>query len=159
MTLLPDSEHFSGSGRDKSSPRARRDLTLAWISVALVPVAIGVGRAASTAFLDSQGYNKYESEPPGLGLLAFVLLALIVLIPVTAAGWFGLRASREGRRSGLTAASLAMAVGGGLVLLGLPLYVSRLVGWPVALGCEAILIVIVVTIVNSRGHPRPPKQP
>ena len=41
----------------EASPRSRRNLILAWVSAALVPVAMLVGRAASIAFLASHGYE------------------------------------------------------------------------------------------------------
>ena len=81
---------------NESSPRSQRNLILAWVSAALVPVAVLVGRAASIAFLAAHGYDVDEEEPPGLGLEAFLLLAVIVLVPVAAAAWFGLH-SASGR--------------------------------------------------------------
>ncbi len=160
MALLPESEHFRGPGEPKASPRARRDLVLAWIAVAVVPVAIFVGRAASTAFLSAQGYTtSSEPEPPGLGLVAFVLLALIVLVPVAGAWWLGFRAYREGQPSGRTAALLALAVGGGVVIVGLPIFISRIIGWPAVLACGAFMVAVGVMIGNGRHRRHPPDDP
>ena len=160
MTLLPGSEPVSGPAGHRASPKARRDLILAWIAVALVPVAILVGRAASTAFLGAQGYStSSEPEPPGLGLVAFVFLALIVVIPVAAAWWFGSRAYRGGRASGRTAALLALAVGGGVVLIGLPIFLSRIIGWPAVVACGAFIVGVGVVIGNGRHHRHPPDDP
>lgn len=130
--------------------RGRRAVVLAWVSALCVPVAIGVGRFAATRFVSSQGYSTSESEPPGLGLVSFLLLALIVLVPVVTAVWFGVRSSRAGHPSGAIAAWLAALVGGGLVLLGLPLYLSRLIGWPAVLACGAGIAVIVAVVVRAR---------
>jgi len=160
MTLLPEFEHLSGPGQHKASPRARWDLTLAWTAVALVPVAIFVGRAASTTFLGAQGYTtSSEPEPPGLGLVAFVFMALIVLIPVAAAWWLGFRAYRGGHASGRTAALFALAVGGGVVLLGLPIFLSRIIGWPAVLACGPLMAAVGVLIGNRRHHRHPPEDP
>lgn len=134
-------------------------LVVAWVSVALVPVSVIVGRVASTAFLEAQGYPPSSTtEPPGLGLASFGIFALPVLVPTVSAVWFGLAAAHAGRRSGLAAASLAGVIGGGLVLLGLPLYLSRLIGWPVVLGIGVVLAAVVGALAarsrrRARGMP------
>ena len=130
-------------------------LTVAWVSAALVPVAIIAGRAASIAFLDARGYPQPETEPPGLGLVAFGLIALIVLVPTISAVWFGLAASRAGRPSGVGAASVAGVIGGGLVLLGLPLFLSRVIGWPLVLVIGAALGAAVAAVVAGRRRRSP----
>ena len=123
---------------------ARLRLVAAWFSLALVPVAIGMGRAASSAFLDSRGYPQpVSTEPPGLGLVSFGLFATIVLVPTIGAVWFGLSAARKGRRSGRTAAAIAGLIGGGLVALGLPLFLSRLIGWPLVLVIGGVLVAVI----------------
>lgn len=143
----------SGPHVDKASSVPRRNLVLAWLSTALVLVAIPVGRAASVAFLEARGYDvTTETEPPGLGLVSFLLLALIVLVPTAAAVWFGFRASSEGQRSGRTAAVVAIVVGGGLVLLGLPLFLSRLLGWPLVLACGGVIAALIMAIRRRRGE-------
>jgi len=109
-----------------------------------------VGRAASIAFLSSQGYEVDEAEPPGLGLVSFLLLSAIVLVPVAAAAWFGFPAARGGHRSNMTAAVLAALIGGGLVPLGLPLFLSRLVGWPVVLLIGAAIAGVVAALSARR---------
>ena len=136
--------------------RATLQLAVAWLSAVVVPVAIIAGRAASVAFLDAQGYPQSVTEPPGLGLAAFGVIALIVLVPTSSAIWFGLTAFRAGRRSGLVAASVAGVIGGGLVLLGLPLFLSRLVGWPLVLVIGAALAAAVGAVV-ARSRRRSPR--
>jgi hypothetical protein len=110
---------------------------------------------ADNAFLSAQGYAVDEQEPPGVGLAGFGFLALIVAIPVLSAAWFGLRASRAGQSSGTTAALLALTVGGGLVLAGFPVYLARILGWPVVLAWGGVLLVAVVTLWRQ-GHQWPP---
>jgi hypothetical protein len=144
---------------DEPSPRSGRNLIFAWVAAALVVVSIFVGRAAGTAFLSSQGYSTNDTEPPGLGLVSFIILSMIVLVPVTAAVWFGLQASRGGRRTGNAAALFAFTVGGALIVFGLPLFLSRLVGWPVVLGCAALAIAVGFAIVSSRSHRSTPRAP
>ena len=127
---------------------------MAWVAAAFVPVAIPLGRAAGIAFLSARGYEVDEAEPPGLGLVSFLLLAAIVLVPVVAAVWFGVQAARDGHRSGMTAAVLAVLIGGSLVLLGLPLFLSRVVGWPVVVLVGAA-VGGVVAAVAARRRRRP----
>jgi hypothetical protein len=133
---------------------SRRDLAAAWVSVGAVPAAIVAGRAASIAFLDARGYPPPLSEPPGLGLAAFGLLASIVLVPTISGIWFGLAAARAGRPSGTVAALLAGTIGGGLVALGLPLFLSRIVGWPavILIGAALAGLVAVVAVGSGRQH-------
>ena len=58
------------------------------------------GRWASIAFLDAFGYDAVEeTEPPGLGLLAFLVGVAVVLLPAAVALWSGLRAWHAGRGS------------------------------------------------------------
>lgn len=134
--------------------RANVMLAGAWASAALVPVGIVLGRAASNSFLDARGYPQpVSAEPPGIGLAAFTLLALIVLVPTVSAVWCGLEASRTGRRSGLGAASIAGVIGGGVVLLGLPLFLSRLIGWPLVIAIGAVLTAVAGVIVSRRRRP------
>jgi len=141
------------------------ELTVAWVSAVLVPVGIVVGRAASNAFLEARGYPQpVSSEPPGVGFAAFALLAVIVLIPTISAVCFGLHASRAGRRSGLGAASIGGVIGGGLVLFGLPLFLSRLIGWPLVVVIGAVLAaaagprVVPLPTAIARGPPSTPPQ-
>lgn len=116
----------------------------------MVPVAIVAGRAASIAFLDARGYPQSVSEPPGLGLAAFGLLVVIVLVPTITGIWFGVKAYRAGRPSGMVPALAAGMIGGGLVVLGLPLFLSRIVGWPVVVLIGAALALVVTVVVRTR---------
>jgi hypothetical protein len=131
------------------------DLVLAWLSAACVPVALLLGRAASIAFLSSRGYSTDESEPPGLGMVSFLILIAIVLVPVAASVWFGTRAARGGRPVGAVPAILAALAGGVLLALGLPLFLSGLVGWPVALLVDALLFGAIITALVLVGRRRP----
>lgn len=147
--MASDSESHGTTGHS-----AEVKIVVAWVCAALVPVGIVAGRAASNAFLDARGYPQpVSTEPPGLGLAAFTLLALIVLVPTVSAVWCGLDASRAGRRSGLAAASVAGVIGGGLVLLGLPLFLSRLIGWPLVIAIGAALTAVIGAIGFRRRRP------
>lgn len=138
-----------------STERSRRDLVVAWIATAAVPAAIALGVLADNAFVSWRGYEVDEQEPPGVGLAGFALLAVVVAVPVTVALWFGFRASHAGYPSGTTAALLSMIVGGGLVLAGLPVYLARLLGWPVVVAWGGVLAVA-AAMVWKRTHRWPP---
>jgi hypothetical protein len=142
-------EQSPSSSVEKAHSGSRRNLILAWTSTGLVIVAIFVGRAVSSGFLHSRGYASDEAEPPGLGFISFLLFALIVLVPTFAALWFGLRAYRGGLQSGLTAATVATVISGGLLLLGLPLFLSRLVGWPVVLALGLIVLFVLAIVFGG----------
>lgn len=128
-------------------------LATAWISLGVLVLALPVGRWASIAFLDAFGYDAVEeTEPPGLGLLAFLVGVAVVLPPASVALWSGLRAWHAGRGSAVVVvvgAGLAIA----LVLLGLPLYLSRLLGWPLVLALGAGLAAV-GWFARSRGWGR-----
>ncbi len=137
------------------------DLVLAWVSAACVPVAVLLGRAASIAFLSSRGYSTDESEPPGLGMVSFLILVAIVLVPAAASVWFGERAVRGGRQVGAVPAILAGLSVGVLVALGLPLFLSGLVGWPVAILVDVVVVGAALTalVLVGRRRPSPTVQP
>jgi hypothetical protein len=129
---------------DRDAQRAPdRTRSIAWVSLAAVAVAVPLGRWASSALVEWRGYDPVtETEPPGLGLLAYLLLAAIVLPPVTLAVVNGLKAWRRGHTDAVVVLGLAATVGV-VVGLGLPLFLSRIVGWPLA--------VVLVVAVGGAG--------
>jgi hypothetical protein len=127
---------------DGGTGRSSRMLATAWISMGVLVLALPFGRWLSIAFLEAFGYDAVEeSEPPGLGLLAFVVGVAVVLLPAAVALWSGLRAWRSGHGSAIVVAVLAGLVIA-LVLLGLPLYLSRLLGWPLVLALGVGLVAV-----------------
>lgn len=142
--MTTNHDHAARTGSDTAR------LVAAWACAGLVPVAVLAGRAASIAFLEWRGYPQSVSEPPGLGMVAFGLIAVIVLVPTIAAVVLGIGASRSGRPAGLGAAATAGVIGGGLVLLGLPLFLSRLIGWPIVLVVGALLAAGIAAVVVRR---------
>ncbi len=134
-------------------------LVAGWVSAALVLVALPLGWDAGAAVVAAQGYGVDEVEPPGVGLLGWSVFAAIVLLPVAAAGWFGHRAAQAGRRSGATAAMLALTVGGGLVVVGLAAHLSRVLGWPLALAGVGLVCGLALYALVLRRRHRPSAQP
>jgi len=110
----PSSSTPAGEGPGSSTP-----LTRAWISVALIPVFFFVAFAAAQGIYALTGYDPSAGATPPLwaDLAAGLPALLILLLPCAAAVTFGLRASREGARSGLVPAVIAALVAVGGVLL------------------------------------------
>ncbi|GAA2096762.1 hypothetical protein GCM10009841_08620 [Microlunatus panaciterrae] len=104
--------------------RARRDLIIAWVSVALIPVAFAAAMLVGDGLLTLQGYESGSEQTPPLlpVLLAAVPAMLVLLTPTVTAVWFGLRARREGRQVGLVPALIGMVAGAGAILLNLAAY-------------------------------------
>jgi hypothetical protein len=95
-----------------------RDLILAWMAGGCVPLAVAVGQRVSDAYVTSRGYDVAAGgEPAGIALLAFLFFSLVVLVPVLAAGWFGFRAHRGGRPTGMAPAVFAAVLAGAMVFL------------------------------------------
>ena len=149
--MAPRDTSMKKPAGEHSGPGALVHVTLAWVSVMLIPVAIFGGRAVSIAYVSSQGYSEFDNEPPGVGLVGFVFLALIVLVPVATAFLFAKMAVEEGRPSGRTAAWIALVVGGGVVLFGLAIFLARIMGWPAVLAIGVVLGSLAYLVV--RNHP------
>lgn len=100
-------------------PRRATPLALAWVSVALVPVFFLIAFAAAQGIYAWTGYDPSAGATPPLwaDLAAGLPALLILLLPCAAAVAYGLRASREGARSGLVPAALGALVAVGGVLL------------------------------------------
>jgi len=91
---------------------ARRDLTRAWVSLALVPVAFVLATVTGEGLIAAAGYPSGDVVPPlWLALLIGVPLTLVVAAPAAAAVRYGRRARRGGQAQGLVAAVI-----GGVVL-------------------------------------------
>lgn len=110
----PSSSRSTGEGPRSSTPLAR-----AWVSVALVPVFFLVAFAAAQGIYALTGYDPSAGATPPLwaDVAAGLPALLILLLPCAAAVAYGLRAYREGARSGLVPVVLAALVAAGGVLL------------------------------------------
>jgi hypothetical protein len=98
-------------------------LRLAWVSVALIPVAFVAAMLLGESLLMLQGDESSQPDIPlGVVLRAGVPAVLLLIAPTAAAIWFGLRARRLGLAAGLTPASIGAVVAVTSILLnGLPL--------------------------------------
>jgi uncharacterized membrane protein len=82
------------------SKHADRDLRLAWVAVALLPVALVLAMVVGEGLISALGYQSGSQEPVPVGpvLLASVPALVILIAPGVAAVHYGRRAYRAGRR-------------------------------------------------------------
>src|SRR5512132_3580230 len=91
--------------------RARRSLRLAWISVAVLPLAFVGAMLIGDGLLTLQGYQSGDSEIPiGVVLRAGVPAVLVLIAPTIPAIWFGLRARQLGIPAGVVPALVGLVV-------------------------------------------------
>ncbi len=101
--------------------RARRDLRLAWVNVALIVPSIVLATFLAGGILALQGFtgDPGESVPLAPTLLAAVPAMLVVLATTATAAWLGVRACRGGANGGWIPALIGGAVGGWFLLVNL----------------------------------------
>lgn len=108
------SHHAPTDGR----PPTRSVLTRAWICIALVPVCFVVSFVVQTVIYALTGYDPGSGAVPLWASLAAGLPGLaVLLLPCVAGVVYGVRAVREGVRSGAVPAALAALLGLGAVAL------------------------------------------
>jgi hypothetical protein len=109
-----------------SSIRARRSLRLAWISMAILPLAFVGAMILGDGLLTLQGYHSGDSEiPQRVALMAGIPAVLVLIAPTIPAIGFGLRA----RQLGIPAGAIPALVG--LVAAAMSILLNAL---PLALG-------------------------
>ena len=93
-----------------ASASGRRLLRLAWISVALIPVAFVVGIFVGEGLLAVQGFESGSAEWPPVGatLLPAIPALLILIAPAVFAIVLGYRARRHGAGSGVVPAVIGV---------------------------------------------------
>jgi hypothetical protein len=126
-------DHAAEPARSTRPDEARppdRTRSTAWVSLAMVAVAVVLGRWISTSLLEWRDDGSvFEPDSAAVGLIAYLLFAAIVVPPVVLAVHNGQCSRRRGHRDGVVVAGLAAGVGI-VVLLGLPVFLSHIVGWP-----------------------------
>lgn len=97
----PSTSPTGGDAPVGPEPRTRRSLSRAWVSIALVPAFFAVSFVVQTGIYAWTGYDPSAGDVPLSASLAAAVPGLaIVLVPCVAAVFYGLRASREGDRTG-----------------------------------------------------------
>lgn len=97
----------------RSTRRGDHELRMAWIAVALVPVAFVLAILTGEGLISLLGYDASGAEvvPVGAALLAGVPAMLILMAPAAAAVWYGYRGYRAGREAARLPAWIGAAVG------------------------------------------------
>jgi hypothetical protein len=112
-----------------STEPGRRSIRIAWISVALIPVAFILAMVAGQALSSLLGYDSANGDAPPLAVLLGAALpaVLIMLAPTIPAIVFGFRARRQGVPSGLIPAVIGIAAAAWAILANtLPLLLGML---------------------------------
>jgi hypothetical protein len=106
-----------------SSRRAQRDLRLAWISLAILPLAFVGAMFLGDGLLTLQDYQSGDSDIPAqVALRAGIPAVLVLIAPTIPAIGFGLRARQLGILAGAIPALVGLVVAAMSVLLNaLPL--------------------------------------
>ncbi|MGZ5373710.1 MAG: hypothetical protein ACXWXF_10365 [Aeromicrobium sp.] len=92
-----------------ASDEARRSLRVAWIWVAVIPVAFVAAMILGEGILTVQGYDSGETSLPTRPVLVAGIPAILVMIaPTIPAIRYGLRARRRGVGHGIIPAGIAV---------------------------------------------------
>lgn len=111
------------SPASSSPPRSSHSVRYAWVSLALIPVALVVADGVLHGILSLLGIDQgaEAEETPTLlqALVAGVPYVGVMLIPAAGGFMFGTRAVREGDRHGRLPRALALVVGALVVVSAL----------------------------------------
>lgn len=99
--------------------RGRRLLRLAWIAVAVIPVAFLAGMVIGEGLLALQGYDSGDSVPLGPIAGAAGPALLVILAPEVAAAVLGFKARGLGERKGTIPAVIGIAAAGFTIITNL----------------------------------------
>lgn len=96
----------------RAPTKGKRLLRVAWISVALIPVAFVAAMLIGEGLISLQGYESGADQFPPLGvtLLAAIPAGLVMSTPAVAAVVFGFRARRHGASTGIIPAVIGILV-------------------------------------------------
>lgn len=110
--------HHVDAGQSRCHPgqgatdKGMRSLRIAWISVAVTPIAVVVAMVLGEGLLSLRGYESGgEVLPPiGAALLAGIPAVSVMIAPALSAVWFGFRARRQGLRGGTVPAVIGIVL-------------------------------------------------
>lgn len=108
---MATADHVPPSGA-LNGPRQVTSLARAWISVALIPVALIVAMVVGEGLYGLLGYKPEEgAEPLWVALAAGIPAVLLFLAPCVSAVLYGNRARAQGHRLGWVPLSIGAALG------------------------------------------------
>ena len=110
MTSMQGSASTGSTGSPAQG--GKRALHIAWISVALIPVAFVAAMFVGEGLLTLQGYEPEPGEFPPLGtaLRAALPAGLLMMAPAVTAVVFGFRAHRRGMPTAVIPAVIGILV-------------------------------------------------
>ena len=122
--VLPSPDIHPGA----AAHRGHRDLVLAWVFLALAPVAAVAAMVLGEGLATALGVD--DADPPDLGtmLSAGGPAILLGIAPAAIAALFGYRATRHGEPRGQLPAIIAAAIVLGWLITPIPAVVASLVG-------------------------------
>lgn len=107
---------------------AELHLLLAWVFVALTPLAFVGAMFLGEGLLSAAGYDVDDTVPFSVVLKAAGPALLLMVAPTVGAVWYGLRARREGEPKGFVPAVIGALVAVGAVGSNVGSYLLGLLG-------------------------------
>lgn len=107
---------------------AERHLRLAWVFVALTPLAFVGAMFLGEGLLSAAGYDVDDTVPFSVVLKASGPALLLLVAPTVGAIWYGLRARREGEPKGFVPAVVGAVVAVGAIGSNVGSYLLGLLG-------------------------------
>jgi hypothetical protein len=124
---MSSSTRHARHSRPRTPPE--RHLRLAWVFVALTPVAFVGAMFLGEGLLTAAGYDVEDTVPFDVMLRSAGPAILLMIAPAVAAVWYGLRARREGLAKGSVPALVGGVVAVAVVAANVGSYVvGRLLG-------------------------------
>jgi len=115
-------------GTQHSRTPAERHLRLAWLFVALTPLAFVGAMFLGEGLLSAAGYDVDDTVPFSVVLKAGGPALLLMVAPTVGAIWYGLLARREGEPKGFVPAVVGAVVAVGAIGSNVGSYLLGLLG-------------------------------
>jgi hypothetical protein len=110
--------------RVEHHPSNRHPLRRAWISIALIPVALFLGSILSEQVYRLMGYEPMATVPLWLDLVAWIPTLVVFSIPCVAAVIYGREASRTGDHRGRVPLLIGWLASAGFLIMAIQAVVS-----------------------------------
>ncbi|HEY7469594.1 MAG TPA: hypothetical protein VIC07_08740 [Acidimicrobiia bacterium] len=110
--------------RVEHNPSNRHPLRRAWISIALIPVALFLGSILSEQVYRLMGYEPMATVPLWLDLVGWIPTLVVFSIPCAAAVIYGREASRTGDHRGRVPLLIGWLASAGFLIMAIQAVVS-----------------------------------
>jgi len=113
----------------QDSDQGKRNLRIAWVAVALIPIGFGAIQVIGPLIAEALGYDPAGFVPYWVGLVGWLAtVPVFVLLPAAVAIRYGLRARRQGREAGYIAALIGGTIGGFFLFVFIASMIGHLLG-------------------------------